>query len=372
MSENWGQSLSVRAVHKSYGNKAILKDISFDLPAGKFMVLVGPSGCGKSTMLRSIAGLEPINSGFIRIGDREVSDVPPKDRDIAMVFQDYALYPHMTVYENIAFGLRVRGISKDIINQRVQAAAKKLNLTDYLQRKPAALSGGQRQRVAIGRAIVRQPKVFLFDEPLSNLDAKLRGSMRLELSKLHHDLNATVVYVTHDQVEAMTLADIIVVLDGGVVQQVGAPLDLYYHPVNTFVATFIGSPSMNLIKGQLNIRENNVEFASENSGVRFRLPRQFAERYRDAASKNTSVYWGVRPENLRVDFDESHGQLTFDARVEILEPHGASSVAVCDVAGNEFSVLLPEPHRPKRGANIQLCFVSKHLHLFDGTTGLAL
>ena len=236
------QGLNVKTVSKSYDGKKILDQISFAAQQGEFLVLVGPSGCGKSTMLRSIAGLESIDQGQIVIGDKNVTDLPPKDRNIAMVFQDYALYPHKSVYENIAFGLRVRKTPEAEIALRVQQAAAKLNLVDYLERRPAALSGGQRQRVAIGRAIVRRPEVFLFDEPLSNLDAKLRGSMRVELSKLHKDLGATIVYVTHDQVEAMTLADRIIVLDGGVIQQMGSPLELYYRPANRFVATFIGSP----------------------------------------------------------------------------------------------------------------------------------
>jgi multiple sugar transport system ATP-binding protein len=360
--------LEIENVTKSFGPKTILKGISFKVKPGQFVVLVGPSGCGKSTMLRSIAGLESIDKGLIRIGERDVANLPPKDRNIAMVFQDYALYPHKSVYENIAFGLRVRRMDEAEIDRRVREAARKLNLMELLERRPAALSGGQRQRVAIGRAIVRQPDVFLFDEPLSNLDAKLRGSMRVEISRLHRDLNATVIYVTHDQVEAMTLADQIIVLEAGVIQQVGAPLDLYYHPVNTFVATFIGSPPMNLIPGTLRLEGENLVFVSPNN-LRFRLPKQYADLVRGRTRDGQEVFWGIRPENLKIDPDEHSGELTFSARVELMEPHGPTSLLLCEINGHEVNVMLPEPHRPKRDEVLALKFISKHLYLFDRSSG---
>jgi multiple sugar transport system ATP-binding protein len=360
--------LKVEGVSKSYGSKKILNHLSFEVKAGQFVVLVGPSGCGKSTMLRSIAGLEGIDEGIIRIGGRDITDLPPKDRNIAMVFQDYALYPHKSVYENIAFGLRVRKLPEAEIDQRVREAAAKLSLGDFLERRPAALSGGQRQRVAIGRAIVRQPDVFLFDEPLSNLDAKLRGSMRVEISKLHHELGATVVYVTHDQVEAMTLADQIIVLEGGVIQQIGAPLELYYHPANTFVASFIGSPPMNLIEGSLKAEADSLVFVSTGS-LRFRLPKNYVDQIKPKLMAGQKVLWGVRPENLKIDPEEHSGELSFSARVELMEPHGPTSLVLCQIGGHEVQVMLPEPHRPKRGDVLPLKFISKHLYLFDQTTG---
>ena len=243
--------LTLRSVYKNYGEVPVIKGVDLDIAHGEFVVFVGPSGCGKSTLLRMIAGLEDISGGDIRIGDRLVNDVEPRDRGVAMVFQSYALYPHMTVYDNVGFGLKLANTPRDVRDRKIRDAAKVLQMEHLLDRKPAQLSGGQRQRVAIGRAIVRQPDVFLFDEPLSNLDAALRVDMRMELARLHHDLDATMIYVTHDQVEAMTLADKIVVLNAGVVQQVGSPLELYNNPANLFVAGFIGSPKMNLMKARV-------------------------------------------------------------------------------------------------------------------------
>ena len=244
-------NISINKINKFFGNVHVIKDVSLDIKSESFTVLVGPSGCGKSTMLRMIAGLEEINSGSISIDDQIVNNLPPKERDIAMVFQSYALYPHMTVFDNMAFGLKLEKRSKEEINERVYEAAKILQIENFLQRKPKQLSGGQRQRVAIGRAITRKPKVFLFDEPLSNLDAALRVQMRVELAKLHDQLNATMIYVTHDQTEAMTLADDIVVLDQGIVSQKGSPMDLYNFPNNIFVGGFIGSPKMNFIDSKI-------------------------------------------------------------------------------------------------------------------------
>ena len=250
-------NISINKINKFFGNVHVIKDVSLDIKSQSFTVLVGPSGCGKSTMLRMIAGLEDINSGTISIDDQVVNDLPPKERNIAMVFQSYALYPHMTVFDNMAFGLKLEKRSKEEINERVLEAARILQIQDYLKRKPKQLSGGQRQRVAIGRAITRKPKVFLFDEPLSNLDAALRVQMRVELAKLHEQLNATMIYVTHDQTEAMTLANDIVVLDEGVVSQKGTPMELYNNPKNIFVGGFIGSPKMNFIKSKVLSKNSN-------------------------------------------------------------------------------------------------------------------
>lgn len=364
--------LKISNVTKAYGPKTVLNDLSFEAKQGEFVVLVGPSGCGKSTMLRAIAGLESISQGSINIGGRDVSALPPKDRDIAMVFQDYALYPHKTVYENIAFGLRIRRLEESTIDARVKEAAAKLGLESYLDRRPAALSGGQRQRVAIGRAIVRQPKVFLFDEPLSNLDAKLRGSMRISIAKLHKDLKATVVYVTHDQIEAMTLADKIIVLNAGKIQQMGSPLDLYYHPCNVFVATFIGSPPMNMIPGEVVSAEDGSMRFVATGGINIPVPTEAAATVRRKLPAGRRVLWGVRPENLRI---EDHPVTktkpvagAFDARVIVTEMLGASTSAVVDVAGHELHVSLPEPHRPSPGDNLRLVFASKHFWLFDAQT----
>jgi len=367
-------SLTITNVIKAFGKKRVIDNLSFSVRPGEFVVLVGPSGCGKSTMLRAIAGLERIDSGTIGIGDRDVTRLDPKDRDIAMVFQDYALYPHKTVYENIAFGLRVRKVDSATIAQRVDEAAAKLGLVHYLDRRPGALSGGQRQRVAIGRAIVRKPKVFLFDEPLSNLDAKLRGTMRIELAKLHKDLAATIIYVTHDQVEAMTLADRIIVLNGGTIQQMGTPLDLYYHPRNVFVATFIGSPPMNLIEGQLVHADGELIFRST-GGIVVTVPKAFRDTVERLAKPGETLLWGMRPENMHV---EEHPvtktkpvHSVYDARVSVTEMLGASSSVVCDILGHELHIMLPEPHRPKRGDIIRLAWASKHFYLFSKNSGLS-
>jgi multiple sugar transport system ATP-binding protein len=319
--------------------------------------------------LRSIAGLESITSGEIKIDDRDVVKLAPKDRDIAMVFQDYALYPHKSVYENIAFGLRIRKMSNERVDALVNEAATKLDLLPYLHRKPAALSGGQRQRVAIGRAIVRKPKVFLFDEPLSNLDAKLRGSMRISIAKLHKELKATIVYVTHDQIEAMTLADRIIVLEDGRIQQMGSPLDLYYHPSNIFVATFIGSPPMNLIEGKLADQgKDTVQFISD-KGMIFDLPVEHYGKLKAHTGK--PVLWGVRAENMRLH-DPASGRPVFKARVIVTELLGPTTSVLCDIQGHEIQITLPAPHRPPPDSSLALEFRSKHLYLFDKKTGLAL
>ncbi len=294
-------SVSFSNIKKSYGDVDIIRGVSLTVESGEFLVLVGPSGCGKSTLLRIVAGLEEITSGDVSIGARVVNDVPPRERGVAMVFQSYALYPHMSVRENLEFGLKIRKESAELIKDRVETAAKMLGITDYLDRLPKQLSGGQRQRVAIGRAIVRQPDVMLFDEPLSNLDASLRTQMRVELKKLHHELGATMIYVTHDQVEAMTLADRIVVLNQGLVQQIGSPTELFDHPKNRFVAAFIGSPSMNFLTGTV----ADGRFSAE--GV-------------DVPVSATVIHEiGIRPQHLEVTQDEA---AAITMTVEVVEPMG--------------------------------------------------
>jgi multiple sugar transport system ATP-binding protein len=364
-------ALTITNVVKSYGQKNVLNNLTFTANPGEFVVLVGPSGCGKSTLLRSVAGLEEVSGGSINIGSRDVTKLAPKDRDIAMVFQDYALYPHKTVYENIAFGLRIRKFPETEIDRLVQDAAKKLDLLPYLERRPAALSGGQRQRVAIGRAIVRNPKLFLFDEPLSNLDAKLRGSMRVTIAKLHKELNATILYVTHDQVEAMTLADRIIVLEGGRIQQMGTPLDLYYHPSNIFVGTFIGSPPMNLLSGTVVEREGVLWFVSD-KGMENRFADDMQGMLRRKSVLGKKVVWGIRPENLKLT-DPGEGRVNcYKARTVVTELLGPTSTVLCDIQGHEIYVTLAAPNRPTRGTLLNLEFRSKHLYLFDKETTLSL
>ncbi len=305
--------LLLQGLKKAYGDVEILKGIDLSIADGEFMVLVGPSGCGKSTLLRCLAGLEEISAGHLHIGERRVNDVAPKDRDIAMVFQSYALYPHMTVRDNLGFGLRIRKMDKAEIERRIAEAARLLGLETLLDRYPKQLSGGQRQRVAMGRAIVRRPEVFLFDEPLSNLDAALRVQMRAELTRLHQRLKTTMIYVTHDQVEAMTLADRIMVLNGGEVQQVGAPLELYHRPANRFVAGFIGSPAMNFLPGKM-IGEEDGQGIVEVAGARVRLP---AGRRLPAVGQQLVV--GMRPEHLSIG---DGGAAGLDGTIEVVEPMG--------------------------------------------------
>ncbi len=286
----------LKNVSKEYeGGNLAVKDVNIEIKDKEFVVLVGPSGCGKSTTLRMIAGLEEITSGELFIDGKLVNDISPKDRDIAMVFQNYALYPHMSVFENMAFGLKLRKFKKDEIKERVNEAAKILGLEDYLNRKPKALSGGQRQRVAVGRAIVRKPKVFLFDEPLSNLDAKLRVQMRTEISKLHKSLEATMIYVTHDQTEAMTMGDKIVIMKDGIVQQIDTPLNLYNYPINKFVAGFIGSPSMNFIEGTI-FSEGGISFKDKSGKLKIKLMNGFEDKLKSFVNKN--IWLGIRPEDI--------------------------------------------------------------------------
>jgi ABC-type sugar transport system ATPase subunit len=287
--------ISIRDINKYYGDVHVIKDISLDIKSQSFTVLVGPSGCGKSTMLRMIAGLEDINSGTISIDGQVVNDLPPKQRNIAMVFQSYALYPHMTVFDNMAFGLKLEKRSKDEINERVQEAARILQIEEYLKRKPKQLSGGQRQRVAIGRAITRKPKVFLFDEPLSNLDAALRVQMRVELAKLHDQLNATMIYVTHDQTEAMTLADDVVVMDEGIVSQNGSPMNLYNNPQNLFVGGFIGSPKMNIISSKILSSNDTSTEVDLFESSKITIPKTSKD-----SSIGDNIHIGIRPEHFYI------------------------------------------------------------------------
>lgn len=316
-------NVQLKNIKKVYDNGIIAaQDINIEIQDRKFVVLVGPSGCGKSTTLRMIAGLEEITEGELFIDGVLMNDVPPKDRDIAMVFQNYALYPHMTVFENMAFGLKLRKYSKEEIKTRVNEAAAILGIEDLLSRKPKALSGGQRQRVAVGRAIVRKPKVFLFDEPLSNLDAKLRVQMRTEIAKLHKRLEATMVYVTHDQTEAMTMGDRIVVMKDGFIQQIDTPLNLYNHPANKFVAGFIGSPAMNFIDGMIS-NYSGLQFIEPNEGLKINIPDGLKSKLEPYINKSISV--GIRPENiysyLRSDIDNSN-MVKISAKIEVVEPMG--------------------------------------------------
>jgi multiple sugar transport system ATP-binding protein len=351
-------SVVVRDVEKAFGNTKVIHGISVDIGDGEFVVLVGPSGCGKSTLLRMIAGLEPISGGTISIGDRVVNHIAPKDRDVAMVFQNYALYPHMTVYQNMGFSLALRKVDKAVIDERVGRAAQILNLTDYLHRYPRQLSGGQRQRVAMGRAIVRDPQVFLFDEPLSNLDAKLRVQMRTEIKELHQRLKTTSVYVTHDQIEAMTMADRIVVMHDGRVEQLGTPLELYDNPVNLFVAGFIGSPAMNFIEGTLR-RENGAANVVSTNGAHLPLPPSTGGR------DGQRVIYGVRPEHL--DLSDGNGGLR--SEVVVVEPTGAEIHVVAKLAGSEIQAVFHERHDFQPGQPIALAPRLDSVHLFDKSSG---
>ena len=347
-------SVEIRNVRKAFGTTEVIHGINIDIPDQSFVVLVGPSGCGKSTLLRMIAGLENISGGEIHIGGRVVNKIPPKQRDIAMVFQNYALYPHMKVFDNMAFSLKLAKVDPKLIEERVKIAAATLNLTEFLDRYPRQLSGGQRQRVAMGRCIVRDPQVFLFDEPLSNLDAKLRVQMRTEIKELHLRLNATSVYVTHDQIEAMTMADKIVVMRDGYVEQVGAPLELYDHPNNVFVATFIGSPAMNLIPGTLRRTDGQV-FVQAADGVE--LPLSENAKGQDGQA----VLYGTRPEHLELS-DASNG---LPAEVVVVEPTGSETLVVARLAGQEVQSAFRERHPLKPGEKIFLRPRREVVHLFD-------
>ncbi|PZN09374.1 MAG: glycerol-3-phosphate ABC transporter ATP-binding protein [Bacillota bacterium] len=366
--------VELRGVTKRFGQTVAVDNVSLTIEDGEFLVLVGPSGCGKSTLLRLIAGLEEVSEGEIYIDDRPVNDVPPKDRDVAMVFQNYALYPHMTVYDNMAFGLRMRKFPRDEIDRRVRQAAETLGLTHLLKRRPAQLSGGQRQRVALGRAIVRDPKVFLMDEPLSNLDAQLRVQMRTELARLHQRLGTTTIYVTHDQVEAMTLGDRIVVMRDGKLQQVATPHQLYAEPANVFVATFIGSPPMNLVRGTLRRDGEDIWFEAE--AIRCPIRGALAEHaaaYLEGQSTRP-VILGVRPEHVISDpervADLPEGRL--EATVEVVEPLGAETYLYVAVGPHNLTVRTDPRMQVRAGDRLSLALDGDHLHLFDAETEQAI
>ncbi|MBV9522147.1 MAG: sn-glycerol-3-phosphate ABC transporter ATP-binding protein UgpC [Alphaproteobacteria bacterium] len=352
-------SVEIRSVKKSFGAVDIIHGIDVSIADEEFVVLVGPSGCGKSTLLRMIAGLEQITDGQIAIGGTIVNNLPPKDRDIAMVFQNYALYPHMTVRDNMAFSLKLRRADSATIETRVKQAADILGLIPFLDRYPRQLSGGQRQRVAMGRAIVRDPQVFLFDEPLSNLDAKLRVQMRVEIKALHQRLRTTSVYVTHDQVEAMTMADRIVVMHDGRVEQIGTPLDLYDNPANLFVAGFIGSPAMNFIAGTLR-REGDSSWVEAQGGVRLPTPRGTAGR------EGQEVVYGMRPEHITV---VPAGQDGVPAAVTVVEPTGADTYVYADLAGTQLCAVFAERYDFAPGQTIHLLPRLAVTHLFDAASG---
>jgi multiple sugar transport system ATP-binding protein len=348
-------SVEILDVRKAFGSVEVLHGVSIDIPDGSFVVLVGPSGCGKSTLLRMIAGLENVTAGEIRIDQRVVNHVPPKARDVAMVFQNYALYPHMTVAANMGFSMKLRGAPKTEIDERVKIAAEILGLSPLLERFPRQLSGGQRQRVAMGRAIVRDPQVFLFDEPLSNLDAKLRVAMRTEIKELHQRLRTTTVYVTHDQIEAMTMADKIVVMHDGIVEQIGAPLDLYDAPTNLFVAGFIGSPAMNFLKGR--IHANGTAAFESDDGVALPLARPPAQ------ADGRPVVYGIRPEHLAIADDGA------PAEVIVVEPTGSEIQVFARLGTAEVVAVLRDRQRLKPGDKIRLKPNPGLVHLFDEASG---
>src|SRR6056297_3495704 len=362
-------SVTFENVTKRFGDVVAAKDQDLEVKDKEFLVLVGPSGCGKSTDLRMIAGLEEITEGKVKIGDTVVNDIPPKDRDIAMVFQNYALYPHMNVYDNMAFGLKLRKFPKDEIERRVQEAAEILSIEPLLDRKPKQLSGGQRQRVALGRAIVREPKVFLMDEPLSNLDAKLRVQMRTELSKLHDRLKTTVIYVTHDQTEAMTMGDRIVVLKDGYIQQVDSPLELYNHPNNMFVAGFIGSPAMNFMDAK--IEKDGEDYYADGFGAfRIKVPDMFKEKVKEYDNKK--AVFGIRPEDLtdaRISHDlDITKENSFEAEVEVVEPMGSEIYLYLSVDEHSMIARVDAESDAKVGDKIKLGVYTQKMHIFDNET----
>jgi multiple sugar transport system ATP-binding protein len=357
-------SVKLQNIKKEYeGGIVAVKGVSIDIRDKEFVVLVGPSGCGKSTILRMVAGLEKITDGILTIDNKIMNDVPPKDRDIAMVFQNYALYPHMTVYENMAFGLKLRKYSKEEIGERVHDAAIILGIEEYLDRKPKALSGGQRQRVAVGRAIVRKPKVFLFDEPLSNLDAKLRVQMRIEISKLHQRLGATMIYVTHDQTEAMTMGDKIVVMNDGIVMQTDTPLNLYNYPLNKFVAGFIGSPSMNFIEGNI-LTNKKMIFADNVAGVSLEIPKEKQKALEPYSEKK--VWLGIRPEHIGMG-NETNG-FNLNVHIDVVEPMGNEIFTYCTLGKSQIVARIV-PTEIKAGENRKIFLDMSKSHFFDSVNG---
>jgi multiple sugar transport system ATP-binding protein len=364
-------NVELKKVAKTYaGNVKAVHDIDLHVKDREFMVLVGPSGCGKSTTLRMIAGLEEINSGECFIGDRKVNDIPPKDRDIAMVFQNYALYPHMTVYDNMAFGLKLRKFKRSEIDVRVRNAARILGLEALLDRRPKALSGGQRQRVAMGRAIVREPAVFLFDEPLSNLDAKMRVEMRREILHLHRTLNATMIYVTHDQVEAMTLGDRICVMRDGIIEQVDDPEIVFEYPATLFVARFIGSPPMNIFEGSLLAENGRIVF--DGGTLRAPLPEDMAAKVKDKVGRK--AYLGLRPKAfvLKEKAEPTLQDVVFRAEVDVSEMLGEEVIVHLAAGAHKFQISLDPHDRPVTPGPLEVCPILSRAHIFDGETGLNL
>jgi multiple sugar transport system ATP-binding protein len=370
--------VKLEGIRKMYQDSVVaVHGVDLDVADGEFVVLVGPSGCGKSTTLRMIAGLESITAGKLFIGDRLVNDVPPKNRDIAMVFQSYALYPHMTVRDNLAFALKLRGTPRPEIEKRVQEAADILGISEFLDRTPRQLSGGQRQRVALGRAIVRKPQVFLFDEPLSNLDAQLRVQMRREIARLHQELDATMIYVTHDQVEAMTLGDRIVVMNKGYVQQIDTPMNLYDHPRNRFVAGFIGSPAMNFVDGRI-VAGDPIQFVAEGDAFTFAVPPALADRVQGL--ENRSLTLGIRPEDVSVAMDTGptiflgestivHPPITTPARLDLVEALGNEVFIYASIGPYVITARIAPQPLPKLAEPITLAFDLAKSHFFDRETG---
>ncbi len=356
-------TITFKNVVKTYEDGVtVIPDLNLEIKDKEFIILVGPSGCGKSTTLRMIAGLEEVTKGELYIGDRLVNKVAPKDRDIAMVFQSYALYPHMTVYKNMAFGLTLRKVPKKVIDEKVRAAAKILDIEKYLNRKPKALSGGQRQRVALGRAMVRDPAVFLLDEPLSNLDAKLRTEMRSQITKLHQRLQTTFVYVTHDQTEAMTMADRIVVMKDGIINQVDTPQELYNHPCNVFVAGFIGSPQMNFIEGRMKKDEEGYFVKIGDSIIR--LP----ERMKPYKYEEEKVILGIRPEDLSLDKSKTKDSDSIEVKVELAEMMGSEIYVYSIFEGKKIIARIDSSEKIENGENIRLTLNTQKLHIFNAQT----
>ena len=366
-------SVTLKGIGKTYaGNVLAVSDFNMDIEDKEFVILVGPSGCGKSTTLRMIAGLEEISEGSLYIDGKQVNDVPPKDRDIAMVFQNYALYPHMTVFENMSFGLKIRKTPRDEIKRRVEEAAKILEIEHLLQRKPAALSGGQRQRVALGRAIVRKPKVFLLDEPLSNLDAKLRAAMRAELSKLHSQLGTTFIYVTHDQTEAMTMGTRIVVMKDAYVQQIAPPQELFDKPCNLFVATFMGTPQMNTAEATVidDGKVTHLEFGSGEDKMRIALPDWKGRKPEVLNYAGKTVLFGIRPNDIHaeVEYISQHPEQIVEAYVDFVELLGADSNVFIKVSEIEFACVVDSKIRMTSGSKVRLAFDTEAVHIFDKDT----
>lgn len=351
-------------LYKNFGNVVAVNNVNLEIKEGEFIVLVGPSGCGKSTTLKMVAGLEEVNQGSVLIGSRDVTHLEPKDRNIAMVFQNYALYPHMDVYQNMSFGLKIRKVDPMEIDMRVKKVSHILGLEELLKRKPRQLSGGQMQRVALGRAIIRNPDVFLFDEPLSNLDAKLRVKMRFEIARLHKELNCTTIYVTHDQVEAMTLGDRIVIMKDGVVQQIGSPLEVYDRPVNRFVAGFIGSPEMNFVDGKIVAEKGRQQFVSDDHCVVFNL-----DEKRSIRSADDGVVLGIRPEHVRL-MPEKEGSSY--VQVEVVEHLGFQTMVVGRNGCAQITALVDRMESLKYGCTLSIGIVQDQVHLFDRQSGESL